>query len=122
MGFPDDEVPTFIQFEGSQNGTQFWQQDEVLSELKVQLHNAISDGMPRHRPEVIALPPPPPQKSSWFGRKSSKTAVPIRAEVPAACPVTVNVHLDEINFRSETEYGLFETLRAKVVMAIVDVR
>ena len=123
MGFPDDEVPTIIQFEGSQNGTQFWQQDEVLSELRVQLHNAVSDGMPRQHPEAIALPPPaPPQKTSWFGRKSSKTAVPVRAEVPVACPVTVDVHLDEIHFRSETEYGLYETLRAKVVMATVDVR
>jgi hypothetical protein len=122
VGFPDDEVPTIIQFEGSQNGTQFWQQDEVLSELKAQLHNAVSDGMPRRHLEAIALPPPPPQKTSWFGRKSSKTAVPVRAEVPSACPVTVGVHLDKINFRSETEYGLYETLRVKVVVAVVDVR
>lgn len=124
MGFPDDEVPTIIQFEGSQNGTQFWQQDEVLYELRVQLRNAVSDGMPVERMRqdpVVALPPPPPQKSSWFGRKSSKAAVPVR-EVRAACPVTVDVHLDEVHFRSETEYGLYETLRAKVVMAIVDVR
>ena len=116
-------MPTIIQFEGSQNGTQFWQQDAVLSELKVQLHNAVSDGLPRQHPEAVALPPPPPpQKTSWFGRKSSKAAVPVRTEVPAACPVTVDVQLDEINFRSEAEYGLYETLRVKVVMAVVDVR
>lgn len=125
MGFPDNEVPTIIQFEGSQNGTQFWQQDEVLYELRVQLRNAVSDGMPiegmRQHP-VVALQPPPPQKSSWFGRKSSKAAVPVREEVPAVWPVTVDVHLDEVHFRSETEYGLYETLRAKVVMAVVDVR
>jgi hypothetical protein len=80
--------------------------------------------MPRQNSEIVALPPPPPppQKTSWFGRKSSKAAVPVRAEVPAACPVTVDVLLDEINFRSETEYGLYETSRAKVVMAVVDVR
>ena len=125
MGFPDDEVPTIIQFEGSQNGTQFWQQDEVLYELRSQLRNAVSDGMPVERMRqdpVVAVPPPPPQKSSWFGRKSSKAAVPVREEVPAACPVTVDVHLDEVHFRYETEYGLYETLRAKVVMAVVDVR
>lgn len=123
VGFLDDEVPTIIQFEGSQNGTQFWQQDEVLSELRAQLHNAVSDGLPRQYPDAITLPPPPPpQKSSWFGRKSSKAAVPVRAELPTVCPVSVDVHLDEINFRSETEYGLYETLRAKVVMVVVDVR
>jgi hypothetical protein len=122
VGFPNDEVPAIIQFQGSQNGTQFWQQNEVLSELRAQLHNASSDGIPRQHSEIIDLPPPPPQKTSWFGRKSSKAVVPVRAEVPAACPVTVHVLLDEINFRSETEYGLFETFRAKVVMAVVDVR
>ena len=128
VGLPDDEVPTIIQFEGSQNGTQFWQQDEVLYELKVQLHNAVSDGIPaermRQHARIIALPPPPPtQKTSWFGRKSSKkAAVPIREEVSVVPPVTVEVHLDEVHFRSETEYGLYETLRAKVVMAVVDVR
>ena len=129
VGLPDDVVPTMIQFEGSQNGTQFWQQDEVLYELKVQLHNAVSDGIPaermRQHARVIALPPPPPptQKTSWFGRKSSKkAAVPVREEVSVVSPVTVEVHLDEVHFRSETEYGLYETLRAKVVMAVVDVR
>lgn len=126
VGFPDDEVPTIIQFGGSQNGTQFWQQDEVLYELKVQLHNAVSDGIPaermRQHAEAIALPPPPPQKTSWFSRKSSKAAVPVREQVSVVSPVTVEVHLDEIHFRSETEYGLYETLRAKVIMAIIDVR
>ena len=130
VGLPDDVVPTMIQFEGSQNGTQFWQQDEVLYELKVQLHNAVSDGIPaermRQHARVIALPPPPPppptQKTSWFGRKSSKkAAAPVREEVSVVSPVTVEVHLDEVHFRSETEYGLYETLRAKVVMAVVDV-
>ena len=126
VGFPDDEVPTMIQFEGSQNGTQFWQQDEVLHELKVQLHNAISDGIPaermRQHEEAVAVPPPQPQKTSWFGRKSSKAAVPVREQVSVVSPITVEVHLDEVHFRSETEYGLYETLRVKVVMALIDVQ
>ena len=117
-----------IQFEGSQNGTQFWQQDEVLYELRMQLHNAVSDGIPvermRQHAEAMILPQPPPpaQKTSWFGRKSSKATVPVREQVSVVSPVTVEVHLDEVHFRSETEYGLYETLRAKVVMAVIDVR
>lgn len=128
MGLPDDEVPTMIQFEGSQNGTQFWQQDEVLDELRMQLHNAVSDGIPvermRQHAEAMILPQPPPaaQKTSWFGRKSSKATVPVREQVSVVSLVTVEVHLDEVHFRSETEYGLYETLRAKVVMAVIDVR
>ena len=92
----------------------------------MQLQHAVSDGMPveRTRPhsEAVALPQHPPQKTSWFGLKSSKAAVSVRDEVNAACPVTVDVQLDEVHFRSESEYGLYETLRAKVVMAVVDVR
>jgi len=126
VGLPDDDLPTMIQFEGRQNGTQFWLQDEVLNELKVQLQYAVSDGMPRERtqqlPVTITSPPAPTHKTSWFGRKSSKVAVPVREEVPAPSPVTVDVHQDEVHFRSETEFGLYETLRARVVMAIVDVR
>jgi hypothetical protein len=41
---------------------------------------------------------------------------------PVMLPVRVDVQLDEIHFRTETEYGLYETLRAKVVLAVVDVR
>ena len=91
----------------------------------MQLRNAVSDGIPIERlrqDPIVALPPPPSEMTSWFSRKSSKAAVPVREEVPAACPVTVDVHLDEVHFRYETEYGLYETLRAKVVMAVVDVR
>jgi len=126
VGFPDDDVPTIIQFEGRQNGTQFWSQDEALHELQVQLRNAVSDGRPvetAQRPqEHIAPLPPPPKKSSWFGRKAAKAPEPLQEGRPAESPVMVDVRLDELHFRSETEYGLYETLRARVVLATVDVR
>lgn len=126
VGFPDDDVPTIIQFEGRQNGTQFWSQDEALHELQVQLRNAVSDGRPVETlqpPKADNRPPPaPPKKSSWFGRKASKTPESLQEEQPAVSPVMVDVRLDELHFRSETEYGLYETLRARVVMATVDVR
>lgn len=132
VGFPDGDVPTMIQFEGRQNGMQFWQQDEALSELKSQLHLAVSDGVSvggsQHTAEQYAsppLPPPPPQaprKTSWFGRKSAQAPQPVQqVRTPAASPVTVDVQMDEIHFRSETEYGLYETLRARAVVVNVDI-
>lgn len=119
-----------IQFEGGQNSTQFWSQDEALSELQTQLWRAVSDGMPvepvTEQPrQIIPQPPPPPKKSSWFGRKSSKTPEVVHEVQPASsssCPVTVDVQLDEVHFRSETEFGLYETLRAKAVIATVVIR
>lgn len=124
MGFPDGDLPTVIQFEGRQNGTQFWSQDEALHELEVQLRNAVSDSVETtsRRTEEYIPPPPPPKKSPWFGRKASKAPEPWKEELPAEPPVIVDVQLDELHFRSETEYGLYETLRARVVLAIVDVR
>jgi hypothetical protein len=118
-------VPTMIQFEGRQNSTQFWQQEEALSELRVQLRHAITDGVPVESTPVYLeeRPPPPPKKSSWFGRNSSKAPEVLpRVQQSNVSPVTVNVHLDDVHFRSETEFGLYETLSARVVMAIVDVR
>lgn len=129
VGFPDDDAPTMIQFEGRQNSTQFWTQDEALYDLRIQLLRAVSDGMPveltREQPrEALPPPPPPAKKSSWFGRKSaakaSEIVQPIHS-VPTTRPFKVDVQLDEANFRSETEYGLYETLRARVVVAIVEV-
>lgn len=128
MGFPDDTPPAMIHFEGRQNSTQFWSQDEALSELKVQLWRAVSDGMPaepvREPPREPVPTPLPPKKSSWFGRKSSKVPETVQETraLPAPSPATVDVQLDEAHFRSETEYGLYETLRARVVVATVDVR
>lgn len=113
-----------IQFEGRQNSIQFWSQDEALAELKVQLQYAVSDGMPvapvHERPAENLQQPP--KKPSWFGRKSSKAAGPVQEARGPACPIEVDVQLDEIYFRSETEYGLYETLRVKVVAATIVVR
>lgn len=114
-----------IQFEGQQNSMQFWSQQEALSELRMQLHRAVADDLPapprQEQPEVSPLPPP--KKTSWFGRKPSKAAAePAQLPQPVVSPVEVDVQVDEIYFRSETEYGLYETLRVKVVVATVDVR
>jgi hypothetical protein len=128
VGFPDGDDPTMIQFEGRQNGTQFWTQDEALRELQAQLQSAISDGVPaesmrRRTDHTTNLPPlPPPRKTLWFGRKASKMPEPAQEVQNATSPDMVDVRLDELHFRSETEYGLYETLRARVVLATVDVR
>jgi hypothetical protein len=114
-----------IQFEGRQNSTQFWQQEEALSELKVQLRYAITDGVPTESTPVYLeeRPPPPPKKSSWFGRKGSKAPEVLpRVQQSNVSPVTVDVRLDDVHFRSETEFGLYETLNATVVMVVVEIR
>jgi len=104
---------------------QFWQQEEALSELRAQLWHAITDGVPVESTPVYLeeRPLPPPKKPSWFGRKSSKAPEILpRVQQSNVSPVTVEVRLEEVHFRSENEFGLYETLSARVVMAMVDVR
>lgn len=63
---------------------------------------------------------PAARKSSFFGRKHTKAA---ESKVPTeVAPVTVNAGRDEINFRSETEFGLYETVRKQAVIISVVVR
>ena len=113
-----------IQFEGRQNSMQFWQQEEALSELRAQLWHAITDGVPVESTPVYLeeRPLPAPKKPSWFGRKSSKAPEILpRVQQSNVSPVTVEVRLEDVHFRSENEFGLYETLSARVVMAMVDV-
>lgn len=114
-----------IQFEGRQNSTQFWVQEEALSELRVQLRHAVTDGVPVESAPVYLqeTPTPTPKKSSWFSRNSSKAPqVPRTVQPTNTSPLAVDVRLDDVHFRSETEFGLYETLSAKVVLVMVDVR
>ena len=107
---------------------QFWQQEEALSELREQLKRAVTDGVPvDSAPSVYPdeRPTQPPKKSSWFSRKSSKAPEhpSSKAQSTSSQPTSpVEVGLDDVHFRSETDFGLYETQSARVVMATVDVR
>ena len=85
----------------------------------------ISDGLPTKvvEPTLPERPTPPSSsKSSFFGRKQAKApAVAAQANTVKA-PVAVDVQLDEVHFRAENEYGLYETLHCRCLLVIVEVR
>ena len=100
-------------------------QSEALEQLQSQMLAAISDTVPTHNiepplPERPAIPPA--TRSSFFGRKQSKAPEGKAASRPAKPPVSVDVQLDEVHFRTESAYGLYETLRGRGVLVTVDVR
>ncbi|OQO11522.1 hypothetical protein B0A48_03249 [Cryoendolithus antarcticus] len=123
VGFPDNEAPVVIQFEGQQYSMQFWSQAEALVELRTQLYNEVSDGVPHARLEITLPPRPaaPVQKGSWFGRKGSKAPAIVQTPAPPP-PVEVDVQVDDLHFRVETEYGLYETIRVRGMVVSVVVR
>ena len=107
--------------EGRQDNIQFWLQQEALSLLQEQLLASISDEVVPSIPELPSRPTVP-SKTSFFGRKHGKDADVKPAAPPKQRPVSVRVQLDEINVRTETGYGLFETLRAQAVLVVIEVR
>ncbi|TKA23152.1 hypothetical protein B0A50_07182 [Salinomyces thailandicus] len=122
VGFPEDDVPIVVQLEGRHDTLEFWVQKQALDLLQEQMLDAVSDNLPA-TPVEIPLPPiePPQARTSFFGRKASKATVEVQKPVRPE-PVTVQVELDEVYFRTETEYGLMETLRKRAVIVNVVVR
>lgn len=124
VGWPEEELPLLIQLEGPHDTLEFWTQQEALDQLQSQTFAAVAgfDAVaailqPPERP----APPPTVVKSGLFGRKSKAPGVKATSK-PAKAPVTVDVQLDELYFRSESQYGLLETLRSRCVLLTIDVR
>jgi len=125
VGFPDGELPIVIQLEGRHDTTEFWTQRQAISLLQSQLLEAVSDNIPARPVVTEPLPPKgqPPGKMSLFGRKQSKAPQPKEVQPePAGPPVVINVEVDQVNFRTETEYGLYETLRGHAVLLAVHIK
>ena len=124
MGFPEEELPILIQLEGRQDTLEFWMQQDALEQLQSQMLAAISDTETGsgERPLPERPIPTTKSKSSFFGRKQTKEPEVMAVPKQMQPPVSVDVRLDEVHFRTETEYGLYETLRGRGVLVVVDVR
>ncbi|KAK3710929.1 hypothetical protein LTR37_009950 [Vermiconidia calcicola] len=119
VGIPEDELPILVQMEGRYDTLEFWIQQEARDELQRQMRTAVSDtvGTSIAPPSIPHRPvAPPPAKLSFFGRKQIKAPVTRNPPKPAEASVSVDVQLDELHFRRETEYGLYETLRGRCVL------
>ncbi|KJX92875.1 hypothetical protein TI39_contig5817g00002 [Zymoseptoria brevis] len=125
VGYAHGEEPILIQLDGLYDGTQFWTQQEALELLRQQTLEAVSGNVPtidvEKGPAFLDRPPAPQTKTSFWSRKQST----IRERVlpkQARPPVTVDVELDQANFRAENAFGLFETLRGRAVVLTIEVR
>lgn len=124
MGFVEDEAPLMIQLEGRHDVSEFWQQQEAVALLQEQTLNAVSDSMvlpPVQAPLPPREQPVPANKRSLFGSRSKLPQVeqsPPSVQMP---PVTVSVKMEEMYFRTETAYGLMETLRRNALLLAVQV-
>lgn len=123
MGFSEDEHPVLIHLEGRYDGSEFWNQQEALTELHDQMLAELVGDQPQLGEQPLPERPaaPPAVKSSFWGRRLSKMPE-VKPAMKAKAPVTVDVQMEQVHFRSENEYGLYETLRSRAVVMVVDVR
>ncbi len=118
-----EDDPTLIQLDSSHGTIEFWGQVEAQEELRKQLLAAtVTNPQPKVEQPLPDRPAPPPARSSFFGRKQSKVpegrpAVSVVQEL-----TSVKVAWEEVYFRSETEYGLYETLRGRGILVDIVVR
>lgn len=113
-----------VQLEGRYDVTEFWTQQEALQELHDQMLGELVGDQPQlaEQPLPERPAPPPAVKASFWGKKQSKGRQEVSVAKPVKAPVTVDVQTEQVNFRTENEYGLYETLRSRAVMMAVDVR
>lgn len=95
-----------------------------MEELRRQLRTAVGhedSGLDYQPPIVDVREKPAAKKTSFFSRKESKMAAP-RLTEPVKAVTTVDVALEDLFFRTETDLGLFETVRAQALMVAIDLR
>lgn len=122
----EDERPILIRLDGPQDRLEFWMQQEALDMLRNQLTMAISDDVPaatQSRAPAKIPDLPPATKTSIFGRKKSGPPQATSSTTPEELPsASAQVQLDEVHFRSETEFGLLQTTTVRCVMVALHVR
>ena len=122
MGFAEEDRPVLVQLEGDFDDSPFWTQQEAVDLLQRQMYAEVAGNAPNSAMEESLPQRTVPQpKSSWFGgRKQTKPAA-TKVNVPPKSPVRVEVELETVNFRTVTEYGLYETIRGRGVLLTVHV-
>ncbi|KAK5685295.1 hypothetical protein LTS10_003373 [Elasticomyces elasticus] len=120
VGYAEDEVPVLVQLEDAGDTVEFWRQSEALDLLRSQMMTAVSPTSTDHLPPLPTRPslPPAVRKTSLFGRRPVK---PPEVQTVLKAPVTVDVKMEDVFFRTENEYGLYQTLCGRAVLLTVEV-
>lgn len=112
-----------IQLEGRHDVSEFWQQQEAVALLQEQTLDAVSDSMvlPPVQASLPLREQPVLANKRSFGRRSKLPQVEQGRPSVQVPPVTVSVKMEEVYFRTETAYGLMETLRRNALLLAVQV-
>ncbi|KAF2147429.1 uncharacterized protein K452DRAFT_354823 [Aplosporella prunicola CBS 121167] len=127
IGFPSDEVVQQLQLGGPLNRGEFWQQTGVIGDLERALRDRLATTPftgTIDKPQTPTIQPESPratsQRRGFFGRKSVKpeTLVSHSTAVPTGTPSQLKalVSLEEVCFRTVSDFGLFETVSRPAIV------
>lgn len=123
-GYEHEDQPIVVQLEGKADTTEFWSQTEALEMLQSQIYAATARSAPLDLPsrsEAALRESSAARKSSWFGKSKRQQVEVPKTKAPAKDAAGVQVILDHVFFRAETEYGLLETIDGRAVLVTVNI-
>jgi hypothetical protein len=134
VGFASDEEIEQIRLEGAMNRISFWRQRDVIQTFGRALQERLST-IPELQPTIQQSPVieasvnERPKKKSLFGRfsgqSSNASSQPIATTSDMLAPaekLLVDVHLEELCLRTESEFGLYDTINRQAIVIKVDAK
>ncbi|CAK4032159.1 Hypothetical predicted protein [Lecanosticta acicola] len=120
VGISENDQPVLFHLEGRHDGSDFWTQQEPIMELRDQMLAELVGDEPQLAEQPLPeRPVSPPAARSFWSRRQAKA--PVVRPQPTKAPISVEVQIEQVHFRMENKYGLYETSRARAVMMVVDV-
>lgn len=112
-----DEMFEEVRLEDEMDTEEFWQQPEALSDLRKILRASFATS---DNDNAVELPTRPVEKTSrgFFGKKSK----PVASAPPKRPQVQVDADHEDICYRVESEFGLYETAAKSAVVVRVDTK
>ncbi|KAF2664662.1 hypothetical protein BT63DRAFT_429421 [Microthyrium microscopicum] len=118
VGLADsDESYEEVVLEEEMDTQEFWEQPEALSDLRKLLKTSIASSNWYEQEEELPVRPVQKISKGFFGKKSQPvTASPKRPQV------TVEVGHEDMSYRIENSFGLYDTIAKPAIVVRVNTR
>jgi hypothetical protein len=114
-----DEQCEEVNLEEDIDTEEFWNQPETLRDLQRLLTTSISSSSFLESEESLPARPVATTSRNIFGRKKS---APVPAVIPKRQQIEVKASQEDMAYRIESEFGLYETLTKPAIVVRVDTR
>jgi hypothetical protein len=103
-----------VKLKGDLNTAEFWDQDHVLESLRTLLNDTLQTSPLPSPIQLLPTTRSSTSKTSLFGKKNDPKAVDVHTNV--AMRISLKVHRDEACYRTQNDFGLYDTISRPVVV------